>query len=249
MNILLSVSFIGKAYCGWQVQNNAVSVQETLQKALKEALGGECPLTGCSRTDAGVHANQFCCTVRTDGQSKPVPLDKLPEVVNFFLPKDIAVKSARIVPDSFHPRYDVIRKEYLYRILNTPIRDPFCEGLVYRVPKKLDEEKMAISAVCFLGKHDFSACMASGSDIIDCVRTVDSLRVTRKGDEVDVVISADGFLYNMVRIIVGTLIEVSHGKIDPSSLPERISSKDRSRMGFTAPACGLYLNRVEYGNF
>ncbi len=246
MNVLLTVSYIGTRYCGWQVQNNALSVQAVLQQALEKMLGRRYPLTGCSRTDAGVHARMFCCTVSTDEKANAVPLDKWPQAVNPFLPDDIAVLKARQVPDSFHPRYDVIEKEYVYRIRNSSVRDPFAAGLAYLYPKRLDEETMQKAAQAFVGKKDFTACMAQGSDVTDCVRDVKYLRVKRIGEEITIAIAADGFLYNMVRIIVGTLIDVSTGRIPLDELPARIASRERSRMGFTAPACGLYLNKVRY---
>ena len=248
MKILLCISFLGTRYCGWQVQKNGVSVQQVVQKAVGEVLGAEYPLTGCSRTDAGVHAERFYCTVGTGEDSPRVPVASLPSALNLALPDDISVLTARIVPDAFHPRYDVLEKEYLYRIWNMPQRDPFLTGRAYHLPKKLDVGLMNEACAPFLGKHDFSACMAKGSSVEERTRNVMSFSVSPGYPDgmVEVRVSSDGFLYHMVRIMVGTLIEVSRKRIDVLSLPERILSLDRSRMGFTAPACGLYLNRVVY---
>ena len=166
--------------------------------------------------------------------------------MNIMLPADIAVKSAVPVPDSFHPRYDVKSKEYRYRILNSRIRDPFLAGRAYQFPVPLDTVLMNRAAGYFVGTHDFSAFTASGSDVADRVRTVYNCSVTSDGGIVTVTVSGSGFLYNMVRIITGTLIDVSCGKICADSIPDIIASLDRERAGFTAPACGLYLYRVEY---
>jgi tRNA pseudouridine38-40 synthase len=156
---------------------------------------------------------------------------------------------AKECDESFHPRYDVKEKEYLYRIVNTRIYDPLYYGRVWFLPRYIDDDalaKMNEASKHFIGIKDFSTFMAEGSDVEDTVRNITSLTVTRDGDFIDVKISADGFLYNMVRIIVGTLTEVAFGRISPDDIPDIIAARDRSRAGMTAPAEGLYLNRVMY---
>lgn len=244
MKLLLEISFLGTAYCGFQVQNNGKSVQKTVQDAA-EMLFGPVLLTGCSRTDSGVHARSFFCTVEGDGCSR-IPPDRVPIALNTFLPPDIAAKSARIVDDSFHPRYSAKGKEYRYLILNSHIRDPFLEGRVYRYAGELDADYMDELAADFIGRHDFAAFMAAGSSITDTVRTVSMCRVDRDGELITFSVAADGFLYNMVRIMVGTLIDISQGRLEEKSIKGIIASRDRRRAGFTAPPEGLYLWEVFY---
>ena len=247
MKYFAKIKYLGTEFHGFQVQPGLRTVQGELNAALNEAFGLPCKVTGCSRTDAGVHANEFCLTVECDGGT--IPADKLPIAVSRFLPNDLSLFYAKECDESFHPRYDVKEKEYLYRIVNTRIYDPFYYGRVWFLPRYIDDDalaKMNEAANHFIGKKDFSTFMAEGSDVEDTVRNITSLTVTRDGDFLDVKISADGFLYNMVRIIVGTLTEVAFGRISPDDIPDIIASRDRSRAGMTAPAEGLYLNRVMY---
>lgn len=247
MKYFAKIKYLGTAFHGFQVQPELRTVQGELNVALNNAFGLPCKVTGCSRTDAGVHANEFCFTIECDGAT--IPPEKLPVAVARFLPEDISLFYAKECDESFHPRYDVKEKEYLYRILNTRVADPFEQGRCWFLPRRITDEGLALmqsAAGHFIGKHDFKTFMAEGSDVEDTVRTVSSLNVIRNGDFIEVRICADGFLYNMVRIIVGTLSEVAFGRISPDSIPDIISSCDRSRAGMTAPAEGLYLNRVEY---
>lgn len=247
MKYFAKIKYLGTEFHGFQVQPGLRTVQGELNSALNEAFGLPCKVTGCSRTDAGVHANEFCLTVECDGGT--IPAEKLPIAVSRFLPNDLSLFYAKECDESFHPRYDVKEKEYLYRIVNTRIYDPFYYGRVWFLPRYIDDDalaKMNEAAKHFIGKNDFSTFMAEGSDVEDTVRNITSLTVTRDGDFLDVKISADGFLYNMVRIIVGTLTEVAFGRISPDDIPDIIASRDRSRAGMTAPAEGLYLNRVMY---
>lgn len=246
MKYLLTISYDGRRYCGYQVQKNGVSIQEMLCKAAEAVFGRPCPITGCSRTDSGVHALDFKATLKTEDDSPRIPADKVAAAMNCHLPEDIAVQSSCVVPEGFHPRYDVKEKEYQYRIHNAPTRDPFLAGRAYHYPRKLDENKMNRAAAMLVGTHDFAAFMASGSDVADTVRTIYSLGVVREGDMITVTVSGNGFLYNMVRILTGTLIAVSEGKLTAEDIPAVIASKDRSRAGITVPACGLYLTRVTY---
>lgn len=249
MKYLLTLSYVGTSYHGYQVQPNGRSVQETVQDAIAQVFGKRYPLTGCSRTDSGVHAEMFCATVETDAVAPHIPAERLPCAMNRYLPTDISVRSAQVVADDFHPRYDVKWKQYCYRIYTASTRDPFLADRAYYLPRKLDVARMQAAAELFLGKHDFLGFMASGSDVQDTVRTIYRFDVCQTGDMVELRVAADGFLYNMVRILVGTLLAVSAGKLTPGEIPAILDARDRARAGETAPACGLYLEKVSYNPF
>ncbi len=248
MKYLLRIKFLGTDFHGFQVQPGMRTVQGTLTESFSKLFAQEVKVTGCSRTDSGVHANDFCITVDTEGTS--IPPEKIPVAAARFLPQDISVISAKIVDSDFHPRYNTVSKEYLYRILNAPVTNPFENGRAWWLSHpNIDEEavmRMNEAAKVLVGKHDFSSFMASGSDIVDTVREVQYLNIQKKNDIIEIRIAADGFLYNMVRIIVGTLVEVAEGKIDSGVLSEILESGKRTRAGQTAPPFGLYLNRVTY---
>ena len=247
MKYFAKIKYLGTAFHGFQVQPGLRTVQGELNNALNQAFGLPCKVTGCSRTDAGVHANEFCLTVECEGGT--IPADKLPIAVARFLPTDLSLYYAEECDNSFHPRYDVREKEYLYRIINRPIYDPFEFGRAWFLSRPISDEglmRMQSAAKYFIGKHDFSGFMSEGSDVEDTVRTINALSVERNGDLIEIRISADGFLYNMVRIIVGTLTEVALGRISPDSIENIINSCDRSKAGMTAPADGLFLNKVIY---
>lgn len=240
---LLTLRYIGTHYHGWQVQPNGITVQETLQNALEQVLGVRPGVTGCSRTDSGVHANQFCCHFDSESAMES---DRLIRALNAHLPKDIAVYGCADVPADFHARYSCKGKNYLYQFYNGIYRNPFYEGLAASVYRPLDEALLDEAAKSFLGTHDFSGFCSSGGSAETTVRTVAECSVSRRGELVILSITADGFLYHMVRIIAGTLLYVQQEKIPKDALPDIIRSKERSRAGATAPACGLYLNRVFY---
>ena len=247
MKYFAKIKYLGTAFHGFQVQPGLRTVQGELNNALNQAFGLPCKVTGCSRTDAGVHANEFCLTVECEGGT--IPADKLHIAVARFLPTDLSLFYAEECDNAFHPRYDVREKEYLYRIINRPIYDPFEFGRAWFLSRPVSDEGfllMQSAAKHFIGRYDFSTFMSEGSDVEDTVRTVTALSVERNGDLVEIRISADGFLYNMVRIIVGTLTEVAFGRISPDDIVDIINSHDRSRAGMTAPADGLYLNKVVY---
>lgn len=252
MKILLTLSYLGTDFCGYQIQPKGRTVQGELNRAARELFGFDCDITGCSRTDTGVHANTFCATVTKKGEGSictSMDVSRIPLAMNAHLPEDIAVKSAVAVDDSFHPRYDVKYKEYVYRIYNSPTRCPMESGRAWHIPQKIDEQalgRMQRAADAFVGEHDFSAFMASGSSVESTVRTVKYARVEREGDVITFTVAADGFLYNMVRIIVGTLIEVAYDRMTPEEITEVIASRDRRNAGMTAPPDGLYLNKVSY---
>ena len=247
MKYFAKIKYLGTGFHGFQVQPGERTVQGVLCESLESAFGLPCKVTGCSRTDAGVHANEFCITIQNDGGT--IPADRLPVAVSRFLPNDLSLFYAKEVDESFHPRYDAKSKEYLYRIKNAKVYDPFDFGRAWFLPREIDEEKLErIKSACqyFVGVHDFSAFMSEGSDTEDTVREVYYLNVERQGDEIRFRICANGFLYNMVRIIVGTLVECSYGRFEPQDMERIIGSRCRSYAGMTAPAMGLYLNKVSY---
>ena len=247
MKYFAKIRYLGTDFHGFQVQPEKRTVQGELCRALFEALGKPCKVTGCSRTDAGVHANEFCILIECVGAT--VPPEKLPVAVSRFLPNDLSLYYAEEAKEDFHPRYDVISKEYLYKIKNSRVYDPFFIERAWFVPRYIDEsalERMRIAASYIVGKHDFSCFMAEGSDVVDTTRTVFYLDISKSNDLIEIKISADGFLYNMVRIIVGTLTEVAYGRIEPENIPDIIASRDRQKAGMTAPPFGLYLNKVNY---
>lgn len=252
MKILLILSYLGTDLCGYQIQPKGRTVQGELNIATKALFGFDCDVTGCSRTDAGVHANTFCAAITRKGEKDietGIEISRIPVAINAHLPKDIAVREARWVDNGFHPRYDVKYKEYVYRIYNSPTRSPLESGRAWHIPHFFDDsaiEKMRIAADQYVGSHDFSAFMASGSTVESTVRDVKYAEVTKQGDVIEFKVAADGFLYNMVRIMTGTLVAVGHGKINPEDIEIIIESRDRKNAGMTAPAEGLYLNRVVY---
>ena len=246
MKILLKIAYCGTAYCGWQVQKNGVSVQGLLCDAAKEIYGDGVKVTGCSRTDSGVHAKEYCCTLDLPMMAPEIPESRIPAALNRHLPDDVTVYTATAVGDDFHARYSVKQKTYEYVFDNFEHKNPFLVGRAWHIPKKLDEKIMDEAAKAFVGTHDFSSFMASGSSVQDTVRTVSYATVIRDGDLVKFCVRADGFLYNMVRIMAGTLYEVSIGKIDKNDIPNIIADKNRKKAGITAPPDGLYLVCVEY---
>ena len=252
--LLLYIRYDGSRFCGYQAQKNGYSVQQALNEGTEALFGYPCDITGCSRTDSGVHAHMFCATVTPKGKDSmetTIPLDKLPRALNIHLPDAVAVYRALWVPADFHARYSVSSKEYVYRILTTQDRNPFEHNRAWHYPRPISDqafEAMQIAAKGFIGKRDFAACMASGSKVQSTVRHVMDASVDREGDLITFRVRADGFLYNMVRIMVGPLVEVAEGHISADSIPSRLDSLDRSGFGRTAPAEGLYLNRVFYND-
>ncbi len=247
MKYFAKIKYLGTDFHGFQVQPDKRTVQGELCNALAQATGYPCNVTGCSRTDAGVHANEFCITVESDGAT--IPADKLPVAVARFMPDDLSLYYSEEADADFHPRYDVVSKEYLYKIKNERVYDPFYFGRAWFLPKPIDEahiRKMQEAADLLVGKKDFSAFMSPGSDVTDTVRTVFYLKIDKCGSDIDIRICADGFLYNMVRIIVGTLIEVAYDRLRPEEITNVLDSHDRKNAGMTAPPDGLYLNKVSY---
>lgn len=252
--LLLTIAYDGTNYCGYQVQPNGVTVQEMLNKAAEALFGYPCDVVGCSRTDSGVHARAFCATIArkgTDHLDTTIPAHRVPRAMNAHLPSDIAVLEAREVSVDFHARYGVASKEYEYVIYNGRERNPFFEGRAWHIPTPIDENALAAmqaAAAHFVGKQDFSAFRAVGADTApkDAVRHVMQATVTREGNIISFRVRADGFLYNMVRIMVGTLAAVAAGRMTPDDVLHALQACDRTMAGSTAPACGLYLDRVFY---
>lgn len=243
-NLLVEVSYRGTAYHGFQFQKNALSIAEVLQDKIEQVLRKREPIVGCSRTDAGVHANSCFFHMKTD---VPFPTEKFPEVLNRVLPPDIVVLSCKEVPLDFHARYSCKGKEYWYRVWNHPVKDPFLSDLALFHKKPIDVELLNGEALPLIGTHDFTSfCNPNHKEGMSTIRTVDRICLTREGDMVTMAIHADGFLYNMVRIIMGTLLEINDGMLPQNSVLSILEAKDRSRAGRTAPPHGLYLNRVDY---
>jgi len=244
MTYLLEIAYSGVDYSGFQIQKNAKTIAGELTRASKKLFGCECKIQGCSRTDAGVHARQFYASVHTEKGANEVPVDKIPVAMNCLLPYDIAVKTAKTAPDGYNPRFETAYKEYCYVIYNKAEKDPFSYKLKLPYPFPLDAEMLDKEAKDYIGEHDFTSFMASGSDVISTVRTVTDASVRREGDDVIFTVKADGFLYNMVRIMTGTLLYIAEGKIEKGGIPDIIKAKDRSRAGLTVSPDGLYLNKV-----
>lgn len=249
MKYLVRIAYRGEGFFGFQYQPGLRTVQGELNRISEAVFGGVCRVTGCSRTDRGVSARDFCVTVEPPEGGIRIPASRLPLAALPFLPRDLVFLSSRIVSDSFHPRYDVKKKEYRYTIRCSPVPDPFLSGQVWEYPVTLPENallRMRAAAAHFLGKHDFASFMAQGSDVKDTVRTIYRMKVQKKGKLITISVTGDGFLYNMVRIIAGTLLDVGAGKLDPDDIPAIIAAKERKRAGETAPPEGLCLWKVSY---
>ena len=242
-NIALKLIYMGTAYHGWQVQKNGATVAETLEKALSSVVCHPVKVTGAGRTDAGVHA---LCYVANFHTTSTIPCDRLPLAVNTRLPDDIVVVKATQVPDGFNAIGSCLRKEYTYRIFNSRIRDPFYVNRVWFYPRHLDEGIMARAAQQFVGTHDFAAVRSVGTETRTTVRTVYYFDVERRGDVIELRVCANGFLYNMVRAMVGTCVYAAEGKLAPEDIPAILAGRNRTCAGPTAPPGGLYMSKLWY---
>lgn len=240
---LLEIAYLGTAYCGWQVQPNGISVQATLQDALAALLGRRPNVTGCSRTDSGVHAESFFCHFDTD---HAIPNDGIVLGLNTKLPKDIAALSCIDVPDDFHARYNASGKTYRYRMYHSRVRDPFAVGRALMLKQPLEMERALEYCNALLGEHDFAAFSSIHRTVEDTVRTVTECRLRCEGNQYEFIVRADGFLYNMVRIMVGGLLEYSSGRLNADALQNAFATGDRTCLGATAPPEGLALVQVHY---
>lgn len=243
MNVKILLEYEGTAYSGWQRQKNAISIQEVLENAIKSITGEAVNVIGSGRTDAGVHALGQVANFKT--QTK-IPIEKLPYAINSKLPEDIVVKHAEIVPEDFHARFWAKAKIYTYTIYNAKFPSPLLRRYSYFYPRPLNVRAMKKAADMLIGTHDFASFMASNSPVKSTVRCIERLEVFQNGDIVKFEIEANGFLYNMVRIIAGTLLDVGINKKKANDIISIIKSKDRSMAGKTLPPQGLCLIKVIY---
>ena len=242
-NIKLVIQYDGTNYHGWQIQENDVTIQETVENAIKKLTGVRPKLSGCGRTDTGVHAENYVCSFKTEST---ISCDRLPYAINRFLPDDIVCTAAEDVSSDFDAQKSAVGKTYTYRILNSQYPDVFFKNRAWHYRYNLDIEKMQKAAEAFLGTHDFIGFAAAGFTVKTTVRTIHSIEIEKEGNIVSIKITGNGFLYNMVRIIAGTLVFAGNGKINWEDMSDIIASCDRKRAGITAPACGLYLTEVFY---
>ena len=241
---MITISYDGSCYHGWQVQKNAVTVQQVFQEALYKILQERPDIKACSRTDSGVHAEMFCISMKTEHK---IPAERLKGALNRFLPTNMAVLDCKEVDLDFHARYSCKGKRYVYKIWNSPVRNPFLGEYALHYRWHIDEELLNKSAQDFVGKHDFTSfCTVDNRKMENMERTITHFSVERQGDMIIMTVEADGFLYNMVRIIAGTLVDVGGGKIEPEDIEKIIESRDRNLAGKTLAPNGLYLVNVDY---
>ncbi|MBQ3823969.1 MAG: tRNA pseudouridine(38-40) synthase TruA [Clostridia bacterium] len=243
-NVVLCLSFLGTAFHGWQKQKNAETVSETLEKAIGTVTGEKTSVKGCGRTDSGVHALNYYCNFTL---SSRISCEGLKNALNAVLPETVSVKKAAVADDGFHARFSAVSKEYRYRIYRGAVKDPFSVGraLWYKYP--LDLEKLNAAAAVYEGEHDFSAFEASGSSVKDKIRTVYESEFYEDGDFIVYRVKGNGFLYNMVRIMVGTALKYNEGKMSIDDIKALFETGDRSAAGKTVAGYGLYLYDVYYG--
>ena len=242
--IRIFVAYDGTNYCGWQVQPNGVTIEEKLNKSLARLTGEEIRIIGASRTDSGVHALGNVAVFDTESS---IPPERFAYALNQRLPEDIVVVRSDEVPADWHPRYQVSRKTYEYRILNRTFRMPNRRLDTYFYHHKLDVDKMKRAASYLVGEHDFKSFCAVGAQVKTTTRTIYSCEVEKDGNDIITIrVTGNGFLYNMVRIIAGTLIRVGGGELAPDEMPRILGKKDRTAAGPTAPAHGLTMMGIEY---
>lgn len=242
-NIALFLTYEGTAYHGWQVQKKDVTVGQTMEEAAAAIVGHPVKMTGCGRTDAGVHARHYVANFHT---TSTIPADRLPYAMNTHLPEDIVVTGAMDVPEDFNAIGSCVRKEYTYLIYNSRIRDPFYVNRAWFYPSILDETVMQRAASQFVGTHDFAAVRSVGTDVKSTVRTVYYFDVTRKDQIIELKVCANGFLYNMARAMVGTVVYAAEGKIQPEQIGAVLAAGDRTAAGPTVPPGGLYMTKLWY---
>lgn len=244
---MLIVSYQGTNYCGWQKQKNAITIEETINKAISDLFGTEISVMGASRTDTGVHAKGNVAVI--DIENMTIAADKIAYALNARLPKDIRIQKSEEVSKDFHPRYDKNRKKYSYKILNNAVEMPIYREYTYHVYGTLNMGLMRKAAQYLIGEHDFKAFCSVNTQVESTIRTIYDISITKNYDNIiSIDIEGNGFLYNMVRIIVGTLLEVGIGKMDVERVKEILDSKDRKNAGPTAPARGLILEWILYNS-
>jgi tRNA pseudouridine38-40 synthase len=248
INHRLTLSYDGSSFLGWQIQKDKPSVQLRIEQALQQIWNRRIPVAGSGRTDAGVHAlGQVANFFATP---KFTRMDSLMAALNYHLPPAIRVLNACRVPDSFHARFSAKGKEYRYRIVNERFCSPFEINRAWHVPRPLDIESMKEAAKLFIGAHDFAAFASNpGYERESSIRSIFSIAFVRRGGAWNLVFRGNGFLYRMVRNIVGALVKVGHGRLSAGDIQRILDSRSRSQAPMTAPACGLYLARVFYTNF
>jgi tRNA pseudouridine38-40 synthase len=242
-NIKLTISYDGTLYKGWQSQKNGNTLQQEIEKAISKIFGKHHTLYGASRTDSGVHAKGQTANFKV---STPFPASKISEALNAVLPPDILIKRSEEVPLDLHSRFDAKSKLYRYNIVNSRTKDPFSDRYVWRVPYPLDAGLMDREAGFLVGTHDFKCFQASDKRERSSVRKITMARVRKTGRQLRIDIEGDGFLYNMVRNIAGTLVDIGRGYLPPGSMTKILRSKDRKKAGPTAPARGLFLLKIRY---
>lgn len=241
-NIKVTIQYNGENYCGWQKQPDSLGIQGNIEKAIYEITKEKVKITGSGRTDAGVHALGQVANFKIESS---IPAEKIPNALNAKLPKDISIIACSEVDDEFHSRYSAKGKRYRYLIYNQLYRSPIYKDISYHIRYDLDFEKMCEEAKHLIGEHDFKGFMSSGSSVNDTVRTIYDITLEKYEDLIILEVEGNGFLYNMVRIIVGTLVDIGRGRIN-ESLADIINYKSRSKAGHTAPAHGLFLKKVDY---
>ncbi len=241
--IMLTVAYDGSAYSGFQEQNNAPTIEGEINRCLKELLGEEIRVVGGSRTDAGVHA---LCNVAVFDTESRIPGEKISYALNQRLPEDIRIRESREMPAGFHPRHCESRKTYEYKIINDkfPIPTKRLYGHFTYVP--LDERRMKAAAAYLVGEHDFKSFCSAGSQVLSTVRTIYDIQAEREKEEITIRVTGNGFLYHMVRIIAGTLMEAGKGLWEPDHMKDIIAARDRSAAAPAAPACGLMLVKYKF---
>ena len=243
-NIKLTIEYDGKEFGGWQKQPSKLNIQGEIERAIKDITGEEVGLIGSGRTDSGVHSVGQVANFKT---SSIIPIEKIAIAINANIKKSIRIKSAEEVEESFHSRYNCKKKTYRYTINNSKYGTALYRGMEYHVSQELNIEAMEKAIKCFVGEHDFAGFKASGTSTKSSIRTIYKAKLKKDGEKIYIEFTGNGFLYNMVRIIAGTLVDVGIGKTNPDDIPEIIDSKDRTRGGKTLPAHGLCLMEVDYG--
>lgn len=242
-NIKLTIAYDGTSFKGWQVQKNGRTVQEEIEKAIKKVFGKKCTLYGAGRTDSGVHARGQVANFKT---SSEMPITKVAVALSSLLPETISIQKAEEVKEDFHARFSAKKKRYQYSIHNSKRRDPFTERYAWGVSYSLDVPLMRKEAKVLEGRHDFKSFQASDKREGSTVRRINSIKINKKGSHITIDIEGDGFLYNMVRNITGTLVDIGRGYLAAGSMKRILGKKDRKEAGPTAPAKGLLLVSVKY---
>lgn len=242
-NLKVTIEYDGTNYAGWQIQKNAITIQQKIEEALKDLTKEDIKVIGASRTDARVHARAFAANFITEST---IPSERFCDALNNILPSDIVILKSQEVPINFHARFNSKGKTYSYTILNRRVRPTIEKNYVYHYKKKLDYEAIVYAAKSFVGTHDFTAFKSNGGSAKTSIRTISNFQVLKKDDKLTFLVTGDGFLYNMVRIMIGTLVKVGSGKIDRDAISQIILSENREKAGPCAPPQGLCLEKVYY---